>query len=343
MGENNIVVNRRSYIPIPMYKKIILLSILIFLSGVHVYGESCGAEVLDRVVAVVNEDVVLLSEVTRAVQPYAEKIKSLGYSLEKEREILFKVREDMLDQIINQKLTEQESKKYKLSVSEKEVDNAIERVKEANHYTDEDLRSALAKDKISMEEYRDKVKENILRAKLLNIAVKSKIVITRDDIKSYYENHKNIYQGEKRYHLQNMVKKVNYSPGADDKKAILLIMEEIYTRLKNGQPFDKVNLDYSGGSYDVRSFDLGMFKPDQLSQQIQDAIKGLKSGECTKVLETEIGYQIIYIQDIEEKPGKSPDEAASEIEEILFKEIVDTKFLSWINELRQKSHIKIIK
>ena len=121
------------------------------------------------------------------------------------------------------------------------------------------------------------------------------------------------------------------------------MMEEIYTRLKNGQPFDKVSLDYSVGSYDVRSFDLGMFKPDQLSQQVQDAIKGLKSGECTKALETEIGYQIIYIQDIEEKPGKSFDEAASEIEDILFREIVDKKFLSWIDTLKQKSYIKIIK
>jgi len=326
-----------------MYKKIILFFILIFLSGVHVYGGLCGAEVVDRVVAVVNEDIVSLSELTRAVQPYADKIKSLGYSLEKEREILFKVHEDMLDQIINQKLTDQESKKYKLSVSEKEIDNALERVKEANHYTDEDLRSALVKDNISMEEYRDKVKENILRAKLLNIAVKSKIVITRDDIKSYYENHKNMYQSEKRYHLHNMVKKTDYSLGADNKKAILLIMEEIYSRLKNGQPFDKVSMDYSGGSYDVRSFDLGMFKPDQLSQQVRDAIKGLKSGEFTKVLETEIGYQIIYIQDIEEKPGKSLDEASSEIEDILFREIVDKKFLSWIDVLKQKSHIKITK
>jgi peptidyl-prolyl cis-trans isomerase SurA len=326
-----------------MCKKIILFSILIFLSGVHVYGGLCGAEVVDRVVAVVNEDIVSLSELMRAVQPYADKIKSLGYSLEKEREILFKVHEDMLDQIINKKLTDQESKKYKLSVSEKEIDNALERVKEANHYTDEDLRSALVKDNISMEEYRDKVKENLLRAKLLNITVKSKIVITRDDIKSYYENHKNMYQGEKRYHLHNMVKKIDNSISADNKKAILLVMEEIYIRLKNGQPFDKVSMDYSGGSYDVRSFDLGMFKPDQLSQQVRDAIKGLKSGEFTKVLETEIGYQIIYIQDIEEKPGKSLDEAASEIEDILFREIVDKKFLSWIDVLKQKSHIKITK
>ncbi|MDQ1330060.1 MAG: PpiC protein [Thermodesulfobacteriota bacterium] len=343
MGKIDIIANRRSYIPLPMRKKIILFFILAFLSGAHVYGELCGAEVVDRVVAVVNEDIVSLSELTKAVQPYADKIKSLGYSPEKERETLFKVREDMLEQIINRKLTDQATKKYKLSVSEKEIDNALERIKEANHHTDEDLRRALEKDNMSMEEYREKVRENILRSKLLNIAVKSKIVITRDDVKSYYENHKDSYQDEKRYHLQNIVKKAGYSLSADDRKAVLLIMEEIYTRLRDGKPFDEITRDYIGGTYDIMSLDLGLFKANELSKQIQDAIKELKAGECTKVLETDVGYQIIYIHTIEEKPGKSFDEAAPEIEEILFREIVDKKFMAWIDQLRQKSHIKIIK
>jgi len=343
MGKINIIVNKRRYFPIPMRKIILLFSILIFLSGFHVSVGLCGAEVADRIVAVVNEEIISLSELTRAVQPYADKIKSRNYSLEQEREMLFKVREDMLEQIINRKLTGQASKKYKLSVSEKEIDNALERFKEANSYTDEDLRSALAKDNISMQEYRDKIRENILRSKLLNIEVKSKIVITRDDIRSYYEKHKEMYQGEKSYHLRNIVKITNYSLSPDERKTLSLIMEEIYTRLKDGKPFDEVSRDYIGGSYDIKSLDLGMFKLNELSQQVKDAIKGLKPGECTKVLETEAGFQIIYIQTIDEKPGKSFDEAAPEIEEILFREIVDAKFLSWLNELRQKSHIKIIK
>lgn len=313
------------------------------LSGVHISGGLFGAEVVDRVVAVVNEDIVSLSELTKAVQPYADKIKSLGYSLEKEREMLFKVREDMLDQLITQKLTDQESKKYKLSVSEKEINNAVERVKEAYRYTDEDLRSVLAGDNMTMEEYRNKVRENILRSKLLNIEVKSKIVITGDDVKSYYENHKDMYQGEKRYHLKNIIKKADSNLTADEKKAVLLKMEEIYAGLKGGQPFGKVSLDYSGDPYGIKSLDLGMFKTGELSRQVRDAIEGLKAGEFTKVLETEIGYQIVYMESIEEKPGKSLQEAASEIDEILFREIVDKKFLSWIDELRQKSHIKIIK
>jgi len=88
---------------------------------------------------------------------------------------------------------------------------------------------------------------------------------------------------------------------------------------------------------------LGIFKYDQLSPEVQAAIKGLKVGEFTKVFETEVGYQIIYIENIEENPDRSLEEVTPEIQEILFLEVVERKFESWIGDLRQKSHIKVIK
>jgi len=61
------------------------------------------------------------------------------------------------------------------------------------------------------------------------------------------------------------------------------------------------------------------------------------------VLDTDQGYQIFYIQEIVDAPGKSLEEASLEIEDILYKEIVDKKFSSWIDELRKRSYIKTIK
>ena len=188
------------------YNKIITIIFLLIMLSTYAYSGTNNGEVVDRVVAVVNEEIISLSELSKAVNPYAEKIKLLGYPPEKEREMLFKVREDMLDQLINQKLTDQESKKYSISVSEKELDNAIERVKEVNHYTDEDLRSMLAKEDMTIEGYRSRVKEHLIRSKLLNFAIKSKIIITKDEITSYYNSNIEKYRGEKTYHLKNMVK-----------------------------------------------------------------------------------------------------------------------------------------
>ncbi|MFO7666904.1 MAG: SurA N-terminal domain-containing protein [Desulfobacterales bacterium] len=319
-----------------------LIFFLIMLSTFTYAGTNSG-EVVDRVVAVVNEEIISLSELSNAINPYAERIKSLGYPPEKEREMLFKVREDMLDQLINQKLTDQESKKYGISVSEKELDNAIERVKEVNHYTDEDLRSMLAKEDMTIEGYRSKVKEHLIRSKLLNIAIKSKIIITKDEILSYYNSNIEKYRGEKIYYLKNMIKIIGIGVIDDEKQNIKSKMEEIYGKLKGGKKFEDVSKDYSGSDFDIKNLDLGMFKYNQLSPEIQEAIKELKAGDFTKVVETEVGYQIIYIENIEEKPGKSLEEVSPEIQDILFGKVVERKFESWIEELRAKSHIKVIK
>jgi len=325
------------------YNKIIMFLFFLILLSAYAYSGTNGAEVVDRVVAVVNEEIISLSELTKVVNPYAEKIKSLGYPPEKEREMLFKVREDMLDQLINQKLTDQESKKYSISVSEKELDNSIERVKEANHYTDEDLRSMLAKEDLSIEGYRDKIKEHLIRSKLLNFVVKSKIIITRNEIKSYYDSNIEKYRGEKKYHLKNIVKRIGFSVGDDEKRKIMLKMEEIYDKLRGGQIFEDVGKGYADSGFDINSLNLGMFKHNELSPEVQEKLKGLKAGDFTKVFETEVGYQIIYIEKIEEKPDKSLEEATPEIQEILFGEVVEGKFQSWIDDLKQKSHIKVIK
>ncbi len=324
------------------FNSVLLLVFLIFLSC-YAYGETNGAEIVDRVVAVVNEEIISLSELSNAVNPYAEKIKSIGYPPEKEREMLFKVREDMLDQLINQKLTDQESKKYSISVSGKELDNAIERVKEVNHYTDEDLRGMLAKEGMSIENYRNKVKEHLIRSKLLNYAVKSKIIITNDEVKSYYNSNIEKYRGEKAYHLRNIIIRTGLGISDDEKQKVRLKMEEIYAGLKNGKIFEDVSKKYADSEFDVKSIDLGMFKYNELSPEIQDAIKGLKNGEFSKVVEAEVGYQIVCIEKIEEKPDKTLEEVTPEIQDILFGETVEKKFESWIGELRNKSHIKVIK
>ena len=299
-----------------------------------------SAEVVDRIVAVVNDDIITLSELNQFIKPYADKIKTFGYPLEKEREMLFKVRDDILNQLIDQKLTDQEIKRFKISVSEKEIDAAVERIKEINYYTDEELRQELAGQGLNMEEYRKSIKEQILRAKLVNREIKSKVVITKQDVESYYETHSDKYCGEKKYRLQNIIIKI--PPSADEKKrfSIQKRMEAVLAKLKAGQPFEEMAKSYSESS---GSCDLGLFAINELSPQLQEAIKGLGVGEFTSVLDTDYGYQIFYISEIIDSPGRLLEEVTAEIEEKLFREIVDKKFRSWLDDLHKKSHIKIIK
>ncbi|MGD8723360.1 MAG: SurA N-terminal domain-containing protein, partial [Desulfobacterales bacterium] len=154
-----------------------LLCVLTLYGGLLISDVQADSPVVvDRIVAVVNDEIITLYDLNTELKPYEENIKALGYDADKTRETLFKLRGDLLNKLIDRKLTDQQIKKNKISVSSKEIDQAIERIKEMRHYTDEEFRAGLAEQGLTMEEYREKLKQQLLRRNLVNREIRSKIV-----------------------------------------------------------------------------------------------------------------------------------------------------------------------
>jgi len=322
---------------------VIFYILFICIIGFTVIENAYSAQVVDRIVAIVNDDIITLYDLNQAFTPYANRIKALGYSADRERQMLFKIREDVLNQLIDQKIEDQEIKRFNIYISEKEIDNAIERIKETNFFTDEDIRSALATDGLTMEDYREKIREQILRSKLINIQVKSKIVITEEDIKAYYKNHQDVYSGKKKYYLRNIIMRVPSHATEKEKLKIKSKMEIVLDQLKAGQPFDKMAQLYSESPQASNGGDIGLFTLDQLSPVLQNVIKKTEPGNFTSIIDTDQGYQIFFVQKTVNTSGRSLKEVSSDIERKLYDEIINKKFKAWIEDLRKKSVIKIIK
>jgi len=302
-----------------------------------------GAKIVDRIVATVNDEIILLYDLNQTIKPHVDRIKASNYSYEKERQKLFKLREDALNMLIEQKLADQEIKRYKISVSDQEIDNAIEDVKKGRFITDEELREELNRQGLTFKEARKQIKEQILREKLISREVKSKIVITSEDIKTYYKNHKDVYSGKKKYHLRNIIMKVAANADETEKLMIFKKIGAVLSELKQGEPFDKLARIYSDSPLASEGGDLGLFEVKDLSPQLQEAVKVLKEGEYTPVLDTDQGYQILYVQEIKKSPGKTLEESTSAISQKLYKDTVNIKYASWLKDLKSRSHIKIIR
>ena len=120
-------------------------------------------------------------------------------------------------------------------------------------------------------------------------------------------------------------------------------MNEILAKLNTEQPFETIAESYSESSLAAESGDLGLFVLTELSPQIQEYIKDMKAGEFTPVLDTSQGYQIIFVQEVVKTPDKPLEEVSAEIEKILYNEVLEKKFLSWLEDLRSQAVIKIIK
>ena len=304
---------------------------------------SVSAKVIDRISAVVNDDIILLSELDRSFGPYLEKIKAYGYAPDKEKEMIFKAREGVLKQLIDGKLIDQQIKNSHITISEKEIDNAIERIKEANFYTAEDLNKALEQDGKTVEELRQNIREQILRKRLINFEVQSKIVITQDDIKAFYDSHKALYGGTKKVYLKNILMQVPVGADEAEKRVVYVQMEAIRKRIADGESFEELSMAFSQAPQASKGGDLGFFNIDVLAPKLQNAIDGLAAGDVTDILDTDLGYQIFLVQEIAREGAKSMEAASPEIEQKLFNEIVDKKFKAWLENLRNRSHIKIIR
>jgi peptidyl-prolyl cis-trans isomerase SurA len=301
----------------------------------------CG-EIVDRIAAVVNNDIITYLELQKELQPYARKLAASDYSPEKEEKMRYKVRNEILNRMIDDKLTDQEAEKHNIHLSESEIDDNIEKIKAANMWTDEMLREGLKREGLTMEAYRESLKRNGIRGRLVNSAVKSKIVVTEEDIRSYYESHAEKYKGELKYHLRNIIMMLPAGAGGAAKQAVLEKMNKVYDELKDGATFESLAELYSESPLAEKGGDLGLISFEDISPQFQQAIKDLAVGQHTRVIETDRGYQIFYIEDIVKVGGKTFEEAKAEIERQLYDDLVNEKFTTWLEDLRKNSHIKII-
>ncbi len=316
-----------------------LLSVFFLLA---VFSNARGAEVVDRIVAMVNDDIITLTELNVELKPYSDKIGKLGYTLDQERAMLFKARENVLEQLIEKRLTGQEVKRLNIEVGETELDNTIENIKKANYFTDEDLRKGLAAQGLTIEEYRERIRSQIQRNRLVNAEVKSKIVITAEDVQAYYDSHREVYEGEKKYHLRNIIMMVQSYASESGKLAIYKKMKAVHAKLDAGESFESLAREHSEAPFASDGGDLGTFKLDELSPEIRDGVENLTDGQYTDVLDTSQGWQIFQVAEILSMPTRTLEDAKAEIEETLFNEIMDKRFGEWMKKLRERSHIKII-
>lgn len=307
-----------------------------------VLAGSLHADLVDRVIAVVNNDVILLSDLNQTLETISIGLDKQGYSESQKEQILKDQRPRILEQLIYDKLTDQQIQRLKIKIDESDVDATIQRIERVNKISSETLRSNLERSGISYDDYREQVKEKLLRTRLVNREVKSKIVITDEDIKTYYESHLHEYGGYTKYELRHILVKVPPTADATEKEHARQKIEKVYTQLKNGGAFADLAAEYSEAASASNDGFLGVFDLSILSEQVRQVLKGLKANQYSRIVDTDQGYQIFYIESIIRSGGKGIDEVRAEIQDKLYAQIVDKKFNDWIKELRKRSDIQII-
>lgn len=325
-------------------RRLATASILLLIS--LILPAAASAEVADRIVAVVNDDIITLSELNDEGGPYFQELIKKAPSDQLQGEMQ-KLRQEVLSHLVDLKLIEQHAAKLEIKISDEEITQAIDTILAENNVTREVMKKDLLSKGLTEERYRAQIKAQMLQARLITREIRSKVVVTDDKVNQYYQENYTTKPAaatpSSGYHLLQMGflwgEKYKQKTASEAKQAA----ESAKKQLETGQSFAEV----AGAVSDLPSKedggDIGVFEKNELAPYMKDVVLTLKPGETSGIIETPDGYQIIKLissQDGGQLSAPPLVEVKKDIEAQIYKQESEQLYKKWISELRTKAFIK---
>jgi parvulin-like peptidyl-prolyl isomerase len=302
------------------------------------YPLSLKAEIVDGIVAVVNNEVITQAELNTILLPIYSQYKST-YSDEELLKKIDEAKKNILYQLIEDKLILQEAEKIGILVTDEEVDERLQQIKSQFSSSDE-FRDALASQGLTVIDLKEKYKEQIMIKKMVNREVRSRVSITPIEIALFYEKNKDDFEVPAQVKVMTiMVRKNDQDPEANTESIKKVKMIEL--KIAEGEDFAKLAREYSQDPSAVDGGDMGYIGQGQMMKKIDEVIFSLQPGEISQTIETPVGYHIFKIVEVKEAGAESFDDARLEIENYLFQEKAKERFDEWMAGLKENAYISV--
>jgi peptidyl-prolyl cis-trans isomerase SurA len=307
-------------------------------------AEGSTRRVIDRIAALVGDEVITLHELDEAVAPYLARI----YRIEdprKRMEALDRRRSEVLDQLVNDQLILEEARRLDLPVTEEEVDQHIARTLRQAGWSEAELVENLQQlGYPSLEAYRAKTRQELLKAYAFQIRVGSRVNVTEEEVTAAFrERHPGRRQEE--LHATHILFKVPDVITVGRLADLRDEAEAIRQRILAGEiSFADAARKYSqdGGTADDGG-DLDWFTRYVLDEAFTAYAFALEPGEISEVVQTPLGLHIIQV--LGEREAEIDDFAEEEIRAFIRQELTtrarEKAYRQWMRELRETAYIDL--
>jgi peptidyl-prolyl cis-trans isomerase SurA len=307
--------------------KLLLVSLILLLSTLP-----ATAKTISRIAAVVNSDIVTTYELDKAVNT---ALQTLPDSASLSAEQLDSLKKSTLDRLINNQLFAQRIAELQITVSDTDIAMAFANVQQQNNMTEEQLTQALSAQGISLDSYRENLKQEILNYKLISHEVYSKVLITSADSRQYFEEHLEDYQISATLDLNHISIDLNDT----NRQSAEEQLERARKLLLKGSDAAAVlatlkDSDLSGGPMnDMRESDL--------AQAIRAQLKTLDVGDVSEALELSGQLHLFQLNSRKTDQEAIFEKVKADITDTLQKQNSETRLKTWHQELRENADIDI--
>jgi peptidyl-prolyl cis-trans isomerase SurA len=305
------------------------------------YGPvSPGGAVVDRIVAVVNHEIITFSEIEKWSLPLQQEIRAED-RLER-RERVQEVFRKVLERVIEEKLIEQEARKSGIKVTSKEIEVAVEEVKQKNKINQEGLEKALAAEGLTLEAFKKDLEKRILRTKFVHSAVKVEQKPGEKELIEFFQNNVNQYRVNESYRPAHILFLILREATPEQIRGIRKKSQKVLEKIKEGADFAKMAMEYSEDTSSRKEGgDLGYFKKGELLPALEREAMKLQVGEVSDLIRTEVGFHILKLLD--RKGGEPPpfEEIKEKVQVDYYEKELEKAYQQFLSKLKEKSIIEI--
>ena len=305
--------------------------LLLFSFGVN----SAAATVVSRIAAVVNTDIITTYQLDQKLQEQLAKRDKQPSPAQ-----LGALRQELLSRMIEETLVQQRIRALNLDVSEEEIETALLDVQKKNQLTREELEEAVMVQGMDFEAYRDNLRQQILRYKLIGQEVRSQVDVPEREIVDYYRAHLDDYRLAPEVRLSAITFPVSDKASGQERQKIRSVALDALQRLQDEESFDQVIADFNQ-TYGVTGGGLGSFAYGDLTPEFSAAIEGVEAGGFSEPVEVAGAIHLLRVD--ERLPGRLRqfDTVKFDIYQMILDQKTDARIKEWTRALKARSFIDV--
>jgi len=318
----------------------VLLALLVGVA--HADTKNAGKKIrLERVVAVVNDAVILQSELDARLIPVRAEAEQIQDPTERKRR-LAKLSSQVLDEMVNEELIVQSAAEAKIEVDSSEVQAALDQIKEENKLDDAGLAQALSAQGYTLQNYKQDLRRQLLRLRAVNQLVAPKVQVTEEDVKARYDQMQRRSDAVSAVRLSHILVKLPQHPSEQELADAKAKAAQAIARVKGGEAFAKVAEAMSDDASTAKSGgELGWFERGSIQADWEPIVFSMDKNDVRGPVVGSQGLEVFYVTDIKQSQLKPFAEMKDQLQRELRRRELDKATQTWLEELRKKAYIDI--
>jgi peptidyl-prolyl cis-trans isomerase SurA len=256
-------------------------------------AKATHGQFVDRVAAVVNDGVVLESELDDEVKSVTERLRAQGVQLPTEKVM----REQVLERLVLEEIQGQRAERAGVNVSDEQVNAAMQDIARRNNVPFDQLPAKLTAEGIVYSSYRANLRREIQRQILRGRDVVQRINITPRELDQYLERQKNAGASNLEYNVSHILVAVAQDAAPDQLAAAHKKIEDVLERARKGETFRDLAVSSSDSQTALEGGSLGWLKGTSLPTFLAEVVPRMKAGDISAILQTGSGFHLVRLNE----------------------------------------------